>query len=186
MMPFLFTDLGPLVRFAKLRADRDVYDGIVGPRTARIINQCRHLYSINPEVSARLIYTRDIGHHSSGWFKNPDYERCLHLSISFCVNPTDAPVPFDKKTGQKIAEAFFEYETRKLWIEPPYSPEGKRADVHHYRLFCDERWNPIIPRGEVYDKTLTEVGWKSFSEIHGADAFKDADALTAALRNTGD
>lgn len=30
-----------------------------------------------------LVYTRDVGHHSCGWWKNPDYERCYHLSLSW-------------------------------------------------------------------------------------------------------
>lgn len=173
---FLFTELGPLVRFAKLRAQRGTYDGRMDDRSERLMRMCAHLYSINPEASARMIYTRDIGHHTSGWWKNPDYERCLHLSVSFCVNPTDAPLPFDKREAQQIAEAFFESDTSKCWVEPPYSPEGKRCDVHHYRLFCDQGWVPMIPRGEVYGKEFTEIGWKSFSEIHGEAAYRDADA----------
>ena len=42
----------------------------------------------------------------------------------------------------------------------------KRAEVYHYRLFCDEGWQPIMPRGEVYSTQFTELGWKSFSELH--------------------
>lgn len=175
-MPFLFTDLSPLVRFAKLRAQRNTYDGKMDARNQAIINQCRHLYSINPDVSIRMIYTRDVGHHTGGWWKNPDYERCFHLSMSFCANPTDAPLPFEPKPAQKVAEAFFEGDVRKCWIEGPYTPEGKHAAVHHYRLFADERWVPLMPRGEVYDKTFTEVGWRSFSDIHGEAARSDADA----------
>lgn len=171
--PVLFTDMSALVRFAKLRAKRGVYDGRVDNQNMRLLRTCSHLYSINPEVSARLIYTRDTGHHSSGWWKNPDYERCLHLSISFCVNPTDAPLPFEKGQAQTIAEAFFESDTRKCWVEPPYSPEGKRADVHHYRLFCDQTWSPILPRGEVYNREFTEIGWRSFSELHGYTPTQD-------------
>lgn len=30
-----------------------------------------------------IIFTRDEGAHTCGWWKNPDYERCYHLSISF-------------------------------------------------------------------------------------------------------
>lgn len=85
------------------------------------------------------------------------------------------PVPFDRKRAETFAHAFFDDDASKCWIEPPYSPEGRRADVHHYRLFCDEGWNPIIPRGEVYDKTFTEIGWRSFSEIHGLP-LSDVDA----------
>lgn len=181
MMPFLFTELSPLVRFAKLRAQRGTYDGRVDPRNMRLIKQCGHLFAINPEASARLIYTRDIGHHTSGWWKNPDYERCLHLSVSFCVNPTDAPLPFDRKEAFRIAEAFFCADVRKCWVEPPYSTEGKAADVHHYRLFCDEGWHPMLPRGEVYDKTFTKLGWRSFSDIHGyAPTQEEAPWLKAA------
>jgi len=62
---------------------------------------------------------------------------------------------------------------RLLWIEPPYSPEGRRSDVHHYRLFCDEHWQPIKPRGEVYSTDFTEKGWKSFSELHANDELRN-------------
>jgi hypothetical protein len=34
-------------------------------------------------------------------------------------------------------------------------------------VFCDERWQPILPRGEVYSREFTEKGWKSFSEMNG-------------------
>ncbi len=181
MALFLFTDLATLIRFAKLRAQRGTYDGRQDRRNMAIIDQCRHLYSVAPDFSARLIYTRDVGHHTSGWWKNPDYERCLHLSISFCVNPTDAPLPFDRKEAEKIARAFFEDDASKYWVEPPYSPEGKTADVHHYRLFCDERWVPMVPRGEVYDRENTPPDWKSFSEIHGySPRQQDAPWLKAA------
>lgn len=166
----IFTDLEGLVRFATLRSKRRTYDGVVNKRNMQLIKQCRHLYSTTPDVNARIIFTRDTGHHSSGWWKNPDYERCIHLSVSFCVNPTDAPLPFDKRQAQKIADAFFAENAKKCWVEAPYSPEGIRHQVHHYRLFCDEGWQPIIPRGEVYSRELTEAGWKSFSDIHGGAA----------------
>lgn len=168
-MPVLFTDMDGLVRFARLRAKRDIFDGRETPRAGRYLRMCSHVYSIASDISARMIYSRDSGHHSGGWWKNPDYERCYHLSISFCVNPTDAPLPFDRKEAQKIANAFFEGDTRLCWVEPPYTDRGKACGVHHYRLFCDEQWKPILPRGEVYSKQFTERGWKSFSDIHGEE-----------------
>lgn len=106
-----------------------------------------------------IIFTKEIGYHSSGWWKNPDYERCYHLSISFAGGK-------DKSALQKILAGLFKPYENLLWIEPPYSPEGKSKDVWHYRLFCDENWNPIKPRGEVYSTQFTERGWKSFSELH--------------------
>jgi len=112
-----------------------------------------------------LIFTRDVGHHSSGWWKNPDYERCYHLSISF-------PSGKNKSSLNKIIDGLFGANKKMLWIEPPYSQQGKQAEVWHYRLFCDEHWQPIIPRGEVYSKEFTEMGWKSFSELNAGNAYR--------------
>lgn len=106
-----------------------------------------------------IIFTKETGYHSSGWWKNPDYERCYHLSISF-------PGGKDKATLKKVLANLFQNFEHLLWIEPPYSAEGKANDVWHYRLFCDINWAPIKPRGEVYSTQFTELGWKSFSELH--------------------
>ena len=116
-----------------------------------------------------LIYTRDTGHHSSGWWKNPDYERCRHLSVSFFDPLTMMPDGFKRDRALDWARLMFGDDVSKLWIEPPYTIDGKLRGVHHYRLFCDAGWQPIIPRGEVYSTEFTELGWKSFSEIHGGD-----------------
>jgi hypothetical protein len=166
----LWKELGPLVQFARLRAKRRPYDG---REDMALMRACSHLFSITPESSARMIYTRDIGHHMGGWWKNPDYERCLHLSISFCANPSDWPLPFDRKQAERIAIAFFGDDARKCWVEPPYSQEGIRCGVHHYRLFCNAGWSPMVPKGEVYHRGNTPAGWKSFSEIHGWSPAKE-------------
>lgn len=107
-----------------------------------------------------MIFTRDIGHHSSGWWKNPDYERCYHLSISF-----DGGI--NKNHLEKIIKGLFGTNRNLIWVEPPYSEAGKSKETWHYRLFCDEHWQPIKPRGEVYSTQFTERGWKSFSEKTG-------------------
>lgn len=112
--------------------------------------------------------TRDIGHHTGGWWKNPDYERCWHLSMAQRDPMTGSPVPKQAAFYQELAEAFFGGDAKLTWLEGPYTPEGKALDVWHYRLFCDEGWQPIKPRGEVYSKEFTEAGWHSFSDIHGA------------------
>ena len=105
------------------------------------------------------ILTRDTGYHPSGWWKNPDYERCYHLSVSF-------PGGMKRSCLEKILKGLFGYDRRLLWCEPPYSEAGREADVWHYRLFCDPAWQPLKPRGEVYTREFTEAGWKSFSELH--------------------
>ncbi|MNL61322.1 hypothetical protein D3C87_1852290 [compost metagenome] len=72
--------------------------------------------------------------------------------------------------AEKWAKAFYGDEVKNLWIEPPYTEVGKEHGVYHYRLFCDEAWKPMKPRGEVYSKDWTPADWKSFSDIHGAAA----------------
>lgn len=120
------------------------------------------------EFSALCIFTLDTGHHSCGWWKNPDYETCWHLSISFKDPESGSSIPFKPKIAQEIVQAFFEGYTSLIWCEPPYSEEGKQADSWHYRLFIDTQSKvPILPRGEVYSKQFTERGWKSFSELKG-------------------
>lgn len=116
-----------------------------------------------------LIFTRETGYHSSGWWKNPDYERCWHLSLSFRDQESGEYLPFNEKTAMEWIDLFFGDDKRMLWIEPPAYPEGKKAGVWHYRLFCDEGWQPIKPRGEVYSRDLTEAGYKSWSELHAGE-----------------
>jgi hypothetical protein len=180
MIPILFSTDSALAAFAKQRAQRGVYNGEDNARNRRLIGWCVHLLIVSPIESARIIYTRDVGHHESGWWKNPDYERCFHLSISFCINPTDEPLPFNKKVAERIARAFWGDDARKAWIESPYTPEGKILSVHHYRLFCDPAWSPIIPRKEVYSKEDTPSHWRSFSELHDPSDDVDAPWLKAA------
>lgn len=95
----------------------------------------------------------------SGWWKNPEYERCYHLSI-------DYPGGMIFKKTEWLLNALFGSNRKLMWCEPPYSEHGKKLGVYHYRLFCDEEWKPIMPRGEVYSTQFTERGWKSFSELH--------------------
>lgn len=104
-----------------------------------------------------VVFTKDEGMHSCGWWKNPDYERCYHLSISF-------PSGKSKSNLQKVLSGLFGNYTKWLWEESPYSEQGKQNEVWHYRLFCDANWNPIMPRKEVYSTDFTPNNWKSFSE----------------------
>lgn len=146
----------------------------------RVAELCRPYNGVTPPdrrclakhlaTGTMLIFTRDAGMHSSGWWKNPDYERCWHLSLSFHDPITGEKGPKDTKLTDEWLDAFYGDDQRYLWAEPPYSPQGKRADVWHYRVFCDPSWSPILPRGEVYTKTFTEKSWLSFSELKTAHA----------------
>lgn len=110
-----------------------------------------------------MIYTRDVGMHSSGWFKNPDYERCLHLSLSFWDAKSKTPTAFDDKLMRVWVNLFYGHWGRYVW-EESQSRTDNPAEVRHYRVLCDPRWQPIIPRGEVYTRDFIEKGWKSFSD----------------------
>lgn len=149
--------LEQLVVNARLAAATGIFDGT--QMTEPYLLKCRHVYE---PMQASVIYTRDEGHHSSGWWKNPDYERCLHLSVAFADG-------FAKRRGGMLAKAFFGHDSKLLWIEPPYSAQGKKKEVWHYRLFCNESWRPIKPTGEVYSRKMP-AGWMSFSERHGKAA----------------
>lgn len=118
-------------------------------------------------IGIRAIFTRDYGHHSGGWFKNPDYERCFHLSLSFRSPDGIILLSQNHKIAKELCQMFYGGNTRLIWIESPFSKDGKLHDVWHYRLFVDYNGQPILPRGEVYSKEFTEIGWKSFSEIYG-------------------
>lgn len=115
-------------------------------------------------LGTQAVFTRDTGYHTSGWWKNPDYERCRHLSLSF-FEPNGEPRPRDRVLTTLFLDGLFGANKRLLWCEPPYTEHGKRYDVWHYRLFCNPSWEPILPRGEVYGRELTEGGWKSFSDV---------------------
>lgn len=80
----------------------------------------------------------------------------------------------DKKL-EHILNKFFGNNKRLLWCEPPYSEEGKKAGVYHYRLFCDENWQPIFPRGEplhlLREPDIFETNMKLFCAKDLEDAF---------------
>lgn len=141
------------------------YSGLNTPENRALIDRCkaRHLLT-----GTLLIFTRDSNMHMGGWWKNPDYERCWHLSLSFYDPETEERAPKNPKLTDEWLEVFYGDDQRYVWAEPPFSPQGKTNGVWHYRVFCDPAWQPILPRGEVYSKEFTERGWLSFSELKDA------------------
>lgn len=121
---------------------------------------------LNIPTGTSLLFTRDIGHHTSGWWKNPDYERCYHLSLSFHDLDTETNLPFEPKLAEAWVRCFYRDWVRYIWEESGVTPG---IEVRHYRVFCDPAWQPILPRGEVYSRELTEAGWKSWSDARYAE-----------------
>lgn len=126
---------------------------------------------VSEGIAVHLLASRDVGHHTSGWWKNPDYERCEHLSLSMWDAAKDrTPIPFDAWIAERIVEWFFRPASRLVWMESPTTDGGKAVGAHHYRVFCDDRWQPILPRGEVYTREFTAAGWQSWSDVQAAKA----------------
>jgi len=122
------------------------YTGYGTPSDRLVIDRCKRGHRQSGSV---LIFTRDEGMHSSGWWKNPDYEQCWHLSISFVDPETLELAPHDHAAAARWCELFFKHNRRLLWIEPPYSPTGVKHNVWHYRLFVDPTFTvPLLPRGD--------------------------------------
>lgn len=168
-----------MLRFAELARHRAAsagfYKGRADAEGMAIVTQCRHVFPHHGNRSAAvLIFTRDEWHHNCGWWKNPDYERCEHLSLSFLDMETGAALQQDNRRAHAWCRAFFGDRARMLWVEPPAYQEGRSRDVFHYRLFMQPDWRtPLLPRGEVYTREFTQAGWKSFSELMGGMAQMD-------------
>ncbi|MDO9016633.1 MAG: hypothetical protein Q8S73_41165 [Deltaproteobacteria bacterium] len=140
-------------------------------------------------TGAVLLFTRDSGMHTSGWFKNPDYDRCLHLSLSPLANATalvDArgePLrtpDLGRETTERWVRAFYGDCMGAVWAESPKTDHGRRQGVWHWRVFCDARWQPIVPRGEVYSMDFTDLGWRSASQV-----FEEDGRLVTSVLNPG-
>jgi len=120
-----------------------------------------HAKCLHPETGTLLLFTRDVGYHSCGWFKNPDYERCYHLSLSFWDK--ENPRPFEPRLARVWCKAFFGDWARYIWEEGMWRKALSAAECRHYRVMCNPAWEPIIPRKEVYSREFTEKGWQSWS-----------------------
>lgn len=155
-------EIARVAEVMRRRARRGTFDGRMTREARDYFDNCREYHGPSGTM---LIFSRDTGHHTSGWFKNPDYERCLHLSLSFRDQSTQLPAPYNHRLAGRWARAFFADAIRLAWGEPPVTPEGKSLEVWHWRVFCDEHWQPIHPRGEVYSTDFTEKGWQSASEL---------------------
>jgi hypothetical protein len=113
-----------------------------------------------PGRKTSILLTFDQGTHASGWWRNSEYDRCLHLSLThppdrrLIADPNNLPAiqsPSDKEVAAWAAAVFGPH-TDKLWIEPAASALDpyRRPNVPHIRLFLNRDNYPILPTGEVY------------------------------------
>ena len=162
----------------RARAAEGHHDGTMTLTNRRYIETCTAIHSA---TRSAVIFTRDTGHHTSGWLKNPDFERCLHLSISVAPSalllPQHMTSELDRHVIKTWVELFFGKDANKALFESAKTPDGISRGVQHWRAFCDPAWQPIDPRGEVYSTQLTELGWKSASEVLGQNNVNLSDFL---------
>lgn len=98
-----------------------------------------------------------------------------HLSFSFHESDLKAgPERYGRmrKVLRRDLEAtagwlswFFGSQCRYLLCDPPMTKHGKEFDVWHYRLLCDELWNPPRSRVEIPVEQFKAAGWITFEEM---------------------
>lgn len=100
-----------------------VYDG--SAETVPYLESCTGLHQ---ETGTLLIITREITREGMN---------CIHLLISFrsMLDPRIV-VEFDEAIAGEWIEVFFG-DAQRLIVE------DKGVNNHHYRVFCDENWQPI-------------------------------------------
>jgi hypothetical protein len=98
-----------------------------------------------------------------GFWKNFEFENCVHLSVSFRAPGTFEPLGWNERVARQIAGAVFGRDVRKTWWEPAYTEGGKTLSVGHFRLFYDPMWaSSIVPKGEPYSVS-SAIGGTSMS-----------------------
>jgi hypothetical protein len=158
-----------VVERIRANARSGVWDGYTDTADVPYFRRCKFVHM---PTGTQGIFTRDIGHHSSGWFKNPDFELCLHLSLSF-FDPIARVMlaARDPRLERLWCRLLFgQKHCHLLWCESPYTAHGKELQVMHWRLFCTPGWTPFVPQGEVYSRFKTESGWLSWSDVQAQAA----------------
>lgn len=144
-----------------------------------------------PGRPTRVRCSFDQHYHGSGWFKNSDYEQCLHVSISHvAAGETEIRhIPPDLGGGVVVgakletpsdievwawARAFFGDDARLAWLEPAASvlDPYRMPNIAHARLYYDQAMRPFMPAGEVY--TLRPLAGLSPPQITEGAAGGDA------------
>jgi hypothetical protein len=125
-----------------------------------------------PGRKTRVLLSRDVGYHNSGWFANSDYESCFHLSLSYPrpeipkayrARPElgipagyvgmDLETPTDDEVRAWGLVFYGTEDAPKAWFEPAASvfDPYRISNVVHLRLFLNQAGHPFIPAGEPYN-----------------------------------
>lgn len=148
-----------IVRDMRFKAFTNKWNGTEA-ELRKILHVCRHqLPGITcPDALVTILLTYDYGHHACGWWKNSQYDECLHLSISISGHRKGSNFKMLREPEQVTAAELH------AWSEAIFAPLGpdvmkwlwlehgkKTKAIEHVRLFYSKiTQEPILPTGEVY------------------------------------
>lgn len=151
-----------LRRLVMIAMQHPWYGQLPLPNRHKIITQS----ITEPDRPCSVILTFDVGYHASAWWKNSDFDRCLHLSFAWpgATFKWDSKIeaPTDKEIYAWGEACFGEY-AKWSWIEPAakvFDPH-RLSNMPHIRLFLDKGNQPIKVTGEVY----TLKPWKDGTSL---------------------
>lgn len=103
--------------------------------------------------STTLVFTRDETGPGRSRFECPALRRSWHLSTE-CRDPVERDA---------WLRTFFGDHRHRLWVTGPTTAAGRAFDVWHWRLFCDEHWEPAVFDREPAE--LRAAGYLAASEV---------------------
>lgn len=134
-----------------------VHRGEVGRAMLRELERCTVDHG---PTRTRVMLTRDAGMHSSGWLRNPEFERCFHLSLSPFPDDVHVTIPHVEATRSRIEAA---------WVRTVYREHTPvyvaRAAVHGRREAAAGR--ALAP--VLQPRVAAELGWRSASQVLAED-----------------
>lgn len=152
-----------LLQSMRRRALREPYwyDGRSQPPSRDLFRATHQILDQSAPLTLGLVL--DHGHHASGWFRNSDYDRCLHLSLSCPDLEWRGSVAISAdRPGRPVGGGFLPIPTQeiRLWAGLCFGQDQRWLwreggqyirEVVHLRLFLDQQNQPVMPVGEVYD-----------------------------------
>jgi hypothetical protein len=138
----------------------------------------RTSHGLHVRTGTEIFYNRD--HDpvlANVTLKNHDLARCRHLSLGFWKGRFSN----DNLEGELRGElrrvkleneemrtawlkAFFGHDLSRVWVCAPLTEEGRQYNIKHYRLFCDEKWQPLPRTAGIAKSPMHALGWNLWGE----------------------
>ncbi len=158
----LLAEFRAIARRLKRRAASGISDGDPTPSGRAYLANCSEDH---PATGTSITFTRCVGFNEYLGVDDPNFERYLHLSLSFwSADDEDGPMPTSRRDEvlcNLCATAFFGDDDPHTWIDLSQTSDGRALDVWHWYLFCDADWQPIILDPATDTSHLTSIGWRN-------------------------